>query len=146
LDRVLPGAVEKAVQAVLAKMLAGFSAPQQQVLAPVERAPETAPPAVNGHAPAHPNGAAESAPSSPPDLKKLIYDQLAENLDVQEAKDDSDLFDFGLDSLQVTELANALNTYIIKWCPGKELLEPKAVYDNPSVERILALMEYGVKA
>ncbi|KAJ5523615.1 thioester reductase domain-containing protein [Penicillium frequentans] len=146
LDRVLPGAIEKAVQAVLARMLAGFSAPQQQVVAPVERTPEAAPPVVNGHAPMQPNGESESAPSGPPDLKKLIYDQLAENLDVQEAKDDSDLFDFGLDSLQVTELANALNAYIIKWCPGKDLLEPKAVYENPSVEKILALMEDGVKA
>jgi len=86
---------------------------------------------MNGHAPVQPNGEAESTPSGPPNLKKLIYDQLAENLDMQEAKDNSGLFDVGLYSLQVTELATA--AYIIKWCPGKELLEPKTVYGRQSV-------------
>ncbi|RAL07159.1 thioester reductase domain-containing protein [Aspergillus homomorphus CBS 101889] len=147
LDRVLPGAVERAVQEVLAKLLAGLSGQQQQQIAsPVESVPESTPVAVNGYAAPQPNREAESAPAGPPDLKKLVYDQLGENLDVQHVQDDSDLFQFGLDSLQVIELTNALNAYIIKWRPGKELLEPKVVYDNPSVERILGLVESDAKA
>ncbi|KAB8261313.1 thioester reductase domain-containing protein [Aspergillus pseudonomiae] len=144
LQRVLPGAVERAVQDVLARLLAGLTGQ----LAPVasQSVPVQPPVHVNGEVNGVTNGVEEVVQPAPPELKKVIYDQLGENMDIREVKDDSDLFQFGLDSLVVIDLTNALNTYIIKWRPGKELLEPKVVYDNPTVERILGLVEDAGKA
>ncbi|GAB1199372.1 hypothetical protein APSETT444_008719 [Aspergillus pseudonomiae] len=144
LQRVLPGAVERAVQDVLARLLAGLTGQ----LAPVasQSVPVQPPVHVNGEVNGMTNGVEEVMQPGPPELKKVIYDQLGENIDIQDVQDDSDLFQFGLDSLVVIDLTNALNTYIIKWRPGKELLEPKVVYDNPTVERILGLVEDAGKA
>ncbi|KAE8417479.1 thioester reductase domain-containing protein [Aspergillus pseudocaelatus] len=142
LQRVLPGAVERAVQDVLARLLAGLTGQSSAVVS--QSAPEKPSVHVNGTvngAAETTNGVEEAVQMGPPELKKVIYDQLGENIDIKDIKDDSDLFQFGLDSLVVIDLTNALNTYIIKWRPGKELLEPKVVYDNPTVERILNLVE-----
>ncbi|OGM49197.1 hypothetical protein ABOM_004142 [Aspergillus bombycis] len=143
LQRVLPGAVERAVQDVLARLLAGLTgqlSPAVQTSGP-EQPPVHVNGQVNGVSRATNGVEEEVIQSGPPELKKVIYDQLGENIDIRDVKDDSDLFQFGLDSLVVIDLTNALNTYIIKWRPGKELLEPKVVYDNPTVERILGLVE-----
>ncbi|KAI2623102.1 hypothetical protein GGR54DRAFT_646287 [Hypoxylon sp. NC1633] len=42
-------------------------------------------------------------------LRQIIYDTLAENLEVDGLKDDTDLFKFGLDSLRALSLLNAIN-------------------------------------
>ncbi|KAE8164394.1 thioester reductase domain-containing protein [Aspergillus tamarii] len=142
LQRVLPGAVERAVQDVLARLLSGLTG-QSPAVGP-QSVPEKPSMHVNGKVNGvaeSTNGVEEAVQTGAPELKKVIYDQLGENIDIKDIKDDSDLFQFGLDSLVVIDLTNALNTYIIKWRPGKELLEPKVVYDNPTVERILSLVE-----
>lgn len=84
LGRVVLGVVKRVVHSVLAKMLVIFSPPQHQVLTPIERTPESAPPVMNRHAPMQPNGETESAPSGPSNLKKLIYDQFIHSVKLQQ--------------------------------------------------------------
>ncbi|KAJ5578055.1 thioester reductase domain-containing protein [Penicillium hispanicum] len=144
LNRLLPGAVEKAVQGVLARLLTGLSG---------TAAPST--PVTPSTLPASPDLPAQEPPTltngthktngivngtQAPDLKRLIHDRLAENLDMTKITDDADLFQFGLDSLQVVELINSLNTYLKEWRPSVAPVERKAVYANPTVNQIMALM------
>ncbi|KAI0974119.1 acetyl-CoA synthetase-like protein [Xylaria arbuscula] len=73
-------------------------------------------------------------------LRQIIYETLAENLEVNDLKDDSDLFKFGLDSLQVVSLLNAINAFIIKSEQPVDLIRVEAIYSNPTVTKLAALV------
>ncbi|OTB04432.1 hypothetical protein M426DRAFT_22832 [Hypoxylon sp. CI-4A] len=73
-------------------------------------------------------------------LRQIIYDTLAENLEIANLKDDTDLFKFGLDSLQVISLLNAINAFIVKSQQPVELIQSNAIYSNPTVAKLLALI------
>lgn len=75
-----------------------------------------------------------------PDLRKLMYNTLADNIDIENITDESDLFQCGLDSLQVPGLLNAINAYLIKHRPSVALIDAKELYNSPSVGQILAIL------
>lgn len=72
-------------------------------------------------------------------LRQVIYDTLAENLEVANLEDDTDLFEFGLDSLQVVSLLTAINAFIIKSEQRVDLMEREAIYSNPTVQKLITL-------
>ncbi|KAA8650186.1 hypothetical protein EYZ11_008523 [Aspergillus tanneri] len=129
LDRLLPSAIEKAVHVMLTRLLSGLNGATTTSSNPAVPSPTTVKKSIK-------NG----IHSGPNDLKKLIYNQLSENLDTERLNDDSDLFQFGLDSLQVVELVKMLNAYLEEWRPNVDRLERKAVYNNPTVNGVVSLM------
>ena len=70
-------------------------------------------------------------------LRKRIYDTLAENLEVGGITDDTDLFEYGLDSIQVPPLLNAINAFIIKSEQPVDLIDSKAIYANMTVKKLV---------
>ena len=70
-------------------------------------------------------------------LRKRIYDTLAENLEVGGITDDTDLFEYGLDSIQVPPLLNAINAFIIKSEQPVDLIDSKAIYANITVKKLV---------
>lgn len=75
------------------------------------------------------------------DLRKLIYDTLADNMIIENIKDDSDLFQCGLDSVQLPSLLDAINAFLVKFKPGVDLVDAKVVYDNPTVTKLMTVVE-----
>ncbi|KAH8704396.1 hypothetical protein GQ44DRAFT_732474 [Phaeosphaeriaceae sp. PMI808] len=101
LTKILPGMVETAIQKAFSQMLLGLSGA--------------------GPAPRLPNGVRDSTQQ----IRSMIYAELAENLDIAQISDDTDLFNAGLDSLQVQSLLNIINGYLAKSRPGVEPLNVK---------------------
>ena len=98
----------------------------------------------NAHA-GQPNGFAKGANDhrkKPAEerLRRIIYDTLAENLEVDDLTDDTDLFKFGLDSLQVHSLLNAINAFILKSEQPVDFIQSEAIYSNPTVEKLVAVV------
>lgn len=153
LVKLLPAAMEEAIRKTLSQMLLGLNGPL-----PVQQSVEKPTPLLtNGHTYSTTNGitspvtngvskeVGEPTASTPPkDVRQIIYDELAENLDMTDVTDDIDLFDHGLDSLQVQSLVTTLNAYLIRLKPGVELLQAKQVYDKPTVREIMAMVEWSV--
>ncbi|KAI0188957.1 thioester reductase domain-containing protein [Xylaria flabelliformis] len=93
----------------------------------------------------HTNGLAmkmNGYPKKPVDerLRQIIYDTLAENLEVDNIDDDTDLFKFGLDSLQVPSLLNAINAFIVKSKQPVDLIRSEVVYSNPTIAKLVAVV------
>jgi aryl carrier-like protein len=98
----------------------------------------------NAHA-GQPNGFAKGAndhrkKSAEERLRRIIYDTLAENLEVDDLTDDTDLFKFGLGSLQVHSLLNAINAFILKSEQPVDFIQSEAIYSNPTVEKLVAVV------
>ncbi|KAI1762801.1 acetyl-CoA synthetase-like protein [Hypoxylon sp. FL1150] len=91
-------------------------------------------------------GSTREAVNSPPKglacgrLRQIIYDTLAENLETEDLKDDTDLFKFGLDSLQVLSLLNAINAFIVKSEQPMDLIPIQTIYSNPTVAKLVAVV------
>ncbi|KAK7992222.1 thioester reductase domain-containing protein [Apiospora saccharicola] len=60
--------------------------------------------------------------------------------DVGSLKEDTDLFQHGLDSLQVVSLLNAINAFTVKLEQPVDLLEREAIYSNPTVAKLVAVV------
>ncbi|KAF7949957.1 hypothetical protein EAE96_007263 [Botrytis aclada] len=73
-------------------------------------------------------------------LRQIIYNTLAENLELDDLKDNTDLFEFGLDSLQVPSLLNAINAFVVKCEQPAEFIDKEAIYSNPTVAGLVALI------
>ncbi|TRX88280.1 hypothetical protein FHL15_010847 [Xylaria flabelliformis] len=73
-------------------------------------------------------------------LRQIIYDTLAENLEVDNIDDDTDLFKLGLDSLQVPSLLNAINAFIVKSKQPVDLIRSEVVYSNPTIAKLIAVV------
>ena len=71
-------------------------------------------------------------------LRQIIHNTLAENLNVDDLQDDSNLFKSGLDSLQVPPLVKAINRFITESKQPVNHLKIEAIYSNPTVARIVA--------
>ncbi|CAN8104059.1 unnamed protein product [Discula destructiva] len=66
------------------------------------------------------------------------------DLQVADLADDTNLFERGLDSLQVTVISRKLNKYLTGL--GKPpLLGPRTVYSNPSISALINAVEYAVE-
>ncbi|KAK5634973.1 hypothetical protein RRF57_010685 [Xylaria bambusicola] len=73
-------------------------------------------------------------------LRQIIYDTLAENIDLNGFTDDTDLFKFGLDSLQVTSLLGAINAFIVRSGQPLDFIKSEAIYANPTMSKLLKLI------
>lgn len=147
---LLPAALEEAIRKTLSQMLSGLNGPL-----PVQQFVEKPTPLLNnGHTNSITNGTTgliingaskeaekPSASTPPKDVRQIIYDELSENLDMTHVTADTNLFNHGLDSLQVQSLVTTLNAYLIRLKPGVELLQAKQVYDKPTVREIMAMVE-----
>lgn len=150
LVKLLPVALDEAIRKTLSQMLFGLngSLPVQQS---VEKSmPLLADGHINSTTDGVPspttNGVSKeaekpSASTPPKDIRQMIYDELSENLDMTHVTVDTDLFNHGLDSLQVQSLVTTLNAYLIKFKPEVKLLEAKQVYDKPTVKEIMAMVK-----
>ncbi|KAJ8065134.1 hypothetical protein OCU04_005847 [Sclerotinia nivalis] len=85
---------------------------------------------VNGHAKDFVDG----------QLRQIIYNTLAENLEINNLENDTDLFKFGLDSLQVPSLLNTINAFIVRSGQPVNLIRSEAIYSNPTVAKLVALV------
>ncbi|KAI0815480.1 acetyl-CoA synthetase-like protein [Xylaria sp. FL0064] len=104
--------------------------------------PAKYPGVINAHS-AHANGFAITAngsanKSADERLRQTIYNTLAENLEVDNIEDDTDLFKFGLDSLQVTSLLNAINAFIVKSKQPVDFIRSEVIYSNPTISKLVA--------
>lgn len=154
LSRILPEALAKYLQMASTQTLSNFLSTNQSSQTPIHPPkPATTTsykqPLTNGHSTDAPANTLDNTSSlntsqvhydSISDLRKLIYDTLADSLIIENITDESDLFQSGLDSLQVPGLLNALNAFIIKFRPGAQLIDAKAVYDNPTVNKLMSIL------
>jgi aryl carrier-like protein len=158
LSRILPGALANYLQMALTQTLSNFLSTNQPNQTPIQSSkPATTTttttnkqPLTNGHST---DARKNTFNATPPfnisqvqydpisDLRKLMYDTLADNLVIENITDDSDLFQCGLDSVQVPELLNALNAFVIKFKPGVDLIDAKVVYDNPTVNKLMSILQ-----
>ena len=74
--------------------------------------------------------------------KKALQHFLADELALDNVSNDEDLFQYGVDSLQVMTLVSAIN----KSLPAnKEPIEAKQIYDNPTVSKIAEALHSDAK-
>ena len=86
--------------------------------------------------------AAKSAvEASPEDLRDFIKQAVFNNIYLHGLTDDSDLFECGLDSLLVPVLVNEINAFLIKSRPKIDLIAVSTVYDNPTINKLLKVLE-----
>lgn len=71
---------------------------------------------------------------------RIIYDALAENLDVGGLKDDAHLFQYDLENLQAVSPLNATNAFIVKSEQLVDLLKREATYSNLTVAKVVAVV------
>ena len=151
LEKLLPAALEQAIRKTLSQILTGLTSSPSPTHQSVS-AEQPTPLLPNGHTngttnPPTTNGVTTTTTSQQPQppkdisIRQIIYDELSENLDMTGVTDDTDLFNHGLDSLQVQSLVTTLNAYLIRARPGVELLEARQVYERPSVREIMGLVE-----
>jgi acyl-CoA synthetase (AMP-forming)/AMP-acid ligase II/aryl carrier-like protein len=135
LAKLLPGFLDAAIQKAFSHMLVGLTGgPADSQSTPKPRVDRNC---INGTSGKTSNG------TVPPikHIRALIYQELAENLDTYNLTDDTDLFDAGLDSLQVKSLVHVLNGYLIKKHPNVGELQAKLVYERPTVREILEMID-----
>lgn len=79
-----------------------------------------------------------STPIDPEDVSTLLSGLIVNMLGANELDNDCDLFEAGLDSVQVITLAKQLNSAFSK--PGHEYhaVSPKTIYANPSVRMLVS--------
>lgn len=75
------------------------------------------------------------------DLRCSLYRIISDNTYLHDLDDTVNLFDCGLDSLQVPVLVNEINAFLIKSRASVGLISSKTVYDNPSIEKLQAALE-----
>ena len=79
--------------------------------------------------------------NGPEDLRGSLHRLIANNTYLHGFNDTINLFDCGLDSLQVPVLVDEINAYLIKSRANVGLISNKTIYDNPSVEKLQAALE-----
>ena len=70
-------------------------------------------------------------------LRQVILDTLSENMPVESIEEDSDLFQCGLDSLQVPTLLEAINGFLIRSRRGTVLADSHLIYENPTIAKLV---------
>ncbi|KAI0149419.1 hypothetical protein BJ166DRAFT_63086 [Pestalotiopsis sp. NC0098] len=70
-------------------------------------------------------------------LRQIISDTLAENLQLDDIKDDDDLTKLGLDSLQVASLLSTINAFIVKSGQPMGLIRKEVIFANPTIAKLM---------
>jgi aryl carrier-like protein len=130
LAKVLPGMLEAAIRKTFSQMLMELSSTTPSLKPAADRLPNDL---FNG---TQSNGVLRSGQH----IRAKIYDVLAEDLDITGISDDTNLFNAGLDSLQVQALVSVLNDHLAKSKPGAEQLNVKSVYEKPTVREIISMI------
>lgn len=84
------------------------------------------------------DGAIDGQTSLPAFLRKLVRSNLVND---SAFNDDADIFDLGLDSLHVVDVAKRTNAYIIEFELDLRKVDPAVIYARPSIGRLMAYME-----
>lgn len=74
---------------------------------------------------------------APEDLRDSLYRAISSSTYLQNLTDEADLFECGLDSLQVPVLVNEINALLSKTRLDVSLISSNIIYDNPSIEKLL---------
>ena len=75
------------------------------------------------------------------DLRVSIYRAISTSTYLQDLEDSADLFEYGLDSLQVPVLVDEINAFLTTSRPDLSLISTKTIYANPSVGKLLEALE-----
>ncbi|KAL8827076.1 MAG: hypothetical protein Q9191_003406 [Dirinaria sp. TL-2023a] len=75
------------------------------------------------------------------DLRRGIYAAMDECTYLHNVTDQANLFECGLDSLQVTALVREINAFLRTYRPVVGTVTKKVVYDNPSIERLVEVID-----
>lgn len=86
------------------------------------------------------SGACRETDSRLHDLRHGIYAAIQEGTYLEDVTDEADLFECGLDSLQVTALVSEINVYLRKSRPDLSLITRKVLYENSTVSKLLSTM------
>lgn len=78
---------------------------------------------------------------APENLHGSLHRIISNNTYLHDLNDTVNLFDCGLDSLQVPVLVNEINTFLIKTRANVSLISNKTIYDNPSIEKLQVVLE-----
>ena len=74
------------------------------------------------------------------DLREGIHHAIANCTYLINLNDRANLFECGLDSLQITGLVNEINTFVQNSRPDVRQISKKTIYENPSIEKLIAAM------
>ena len=138
LGRILPEALKKHLQTALAQMLSNLLNTNLSIQITSGHSDDAT---VDPLDTTFSSKTSQMVDDSSSDMRKLIYNTLADDLIIENITDDSDLFQCGLDSVQVPGLLNAVNAFLVKFKPGKDLTDAKVVYDNPTVNKLITFIE-----
>ena len=72
------------------------------------------------------------------DLRHAIYAAIQEGTYLEDVTDEANLFECGLDSLQVTALVSEINLYLQKSRPDLGLITRNVLYENSTVSKLLS--------
>ena len=72
------------------------------------------------------------------DLRQGIYTAIQEGTYLENVTDEADLFECGLDSLQVTALVSEINAYLRRSRPDLGLITREILYENSTVSKLLS--------
>lgn len=151
LIRILPEALRQHLPKALAEIMSNLLSTGSSIQAPIQSS-KTSTSSLDRYLPQTHNSAeatekapattlpSESTQTDCLNLRRLIYNTLHDDLVIENVTDDSDLFQCGLDSVQLPSLLQVLNAFLIKSRPGVNLVSAKNVYDNPTVRQIVALV------
>ncbi|KAF2675660.1 acetyl-CoA synthetase-like protein [Lentithecium fluviatile CBS 122367] len=129
--KVLPGLLDAVIQTAFAQMLSGLGggeAASQATSKPLTNSTDNGNPVINDTSIDLAIGVTSPLKLSGPSLYF----------------DDSNLFDVGLDSLQVKSLVHVLNQYLTRTHPGVGELEAKLVYEKSTVREILEMIQVAM--
>ena len=73
-------------------------------------------------------------------LRQGIYTAIEEGTYLENVTDEADLFDCGLDSLQITALVSEINKFLRKSMPDLRLINKKDLYENCTILKLLSAM------
>lgn len=78
------------------------------------------------------------------DLRHALNTAISSRLFLHDLSDAADLFECGLDSLQVPVLVDEINAILIKSRPEVGLISNKTIYDNPSIQKLVMVLNGSI--
>lgn len=73
--------------------------------------------------------------------KQSLHQALSTSMYLQDISDEADLFEHGLDSIQMTSLVREINAFLGKSRPEAGPIQPQTVYENRSIASLVKVLE-----
>jgi aryl carrier-like protein len=80
------------------------------------------------------------------DLKDTLYSIISANSYLHNLTITANLFNCGLDSLQIPVLVDEINAFLIKSESGMDLINAKTMLKNPSIDKLASALESSLNA